>query len=368
MDDLADRLIDFSRSGEPRGAGRVWRSAQRRLRSHRIARATSLALTFVGLLAVVALVTRTDRRQPTQVPPSVRSHGRADTQNAAAISLAQKMLEDARLPSGSRHFSGATPKGLGPPLQLAGTTDLVFAHRLWAVNEAPHAVWQWIQANPPHGYAKTITGSATESRVLTLTVEDELVAPPTNISYAELRFAIVGDPSGSTVIRGDSVVAWTKPRPDDEFASTTDKNLTINVVHLDRNTPSTGTLGRRVSTSDPELVAPVMKAFNALTRCPPAVSAAWPLLRSRQGRISCHLQVFGKCGAPCGRYRRSVWRGRSHNQRSIRASSSRLAKPNVCDFGRGTCSDCRNRASDRHVPMWPTALLRPSLRSPRSVS
>ena len=91
-----------------------------------------------------------------------------------------------------------------------------------------------------------------------------LSAVPLNISVAEVVYRVAGDVSGHAVVRVDTVVGWTKPRPADEFASVRDRVVILTVVHFESHKP-----GKRVVTADPKLVEPIVNSFNHLTVNPP---------------------------------------------------------------------------------------------------
>jgi hypothetical protein len=187
------------------------------------------------------------------------------TLKAAAIALGRHVLDDAVLPSGAHPFNGSAPTGLRGP-SVPGIGNLVFAHQLWTVDDAPHAVWQWLQAHVPNGYVKTETSSGKDGGVPSWGVEDDLSAVPLNVSTAELQLAVVGDNSGGAVIRVDSVVGWTAPRPADEFVSPRDNVMIVSTVHAyEPGMP----VGRRVVVSNPTRVRPIVRAFNQLRLTPP---------------------------------------------------------------------------------------------------
>ena len=183
------------------------------------------------------------------------------------------MLDDAVLPSGAQPFTGTAPAVLPHgPSSIPGMGNLVFAHRLWAVGESPHAVWEWLGARVPRGFVKTETSSGTNRGVPSWGVEDDLSVDPPNISTAELQFSIAGDASGRAVVRVDTVVGWTPPKPSDEYVPARDRFLIVTVVHSGRS----GRIGKRVVTSDPKLVQLVVRTFNGLPIEPPNIVHGCP--------------------------------------------------------------------------------------------
>jgi hypothetical protein len=200
------------------------------------------------------------------------------TPKEAAIALGRAMLDEAVLPPGARVSIAPALQVLRGPGQVPAMGNLVFAHRTFTVDESPHAVWQWLQAHPPKGFLKRGTSSGTSGSIPSWGVEDELVAQPTNVSYAELLFGIAGDASGNAVVRVDTEVGWTAPRPADEFVPATDRVVTVRVI------PAIGPgrpKGKRVVTTNASLVDPIVRAFNALRVSPPDSVHSCPPITAR---------------------------------------------------------------------------------------
>ena len=128
------------------------------------------------------------------------------TPKQAATALGHRMLDEAVLPSGARPSTAPAPAVLRGPSSTPAMGNLVFAHRLWTVDEAPHAVWQWLQAHVPSGFVKYGTSSGTNRGVPSWGVEDSLSVLPPNTSYAELQLGVAADASGKAVVRVDSQV------------------------------------------------------------------------------------------------------------------------------------------------------------------
>jgi len=221
---------------------------------------------WCGVLFAVLLVgcssTHTARRGSSSTTVASATHAASTEPKDAAIALASRMLDKAVLPAGARPSTAPPPAVVRGP-SVPGIGNLVFAHRLFTVNEAPHAVWQWLQAHVPKGFVGVGGSSGTDRGVPSWGVEDDLSAVPTNISAAELQFGIAGDASGRAVVRVDTVVGWTEPRPTDEFVSARDRVVIVNVVR------GRGPAGKRVVTADPRLVQPIIQEFNRLRVEPP---------------------------------------------------------------------------------------------------
>src|SRR5262249_38686714 len=134
------------------------------------------------------------------------------------------------------------------------------------VAERPYDVYQWLQRHSPPGFAKGEIGFGTNQGVHLWDVEQQLRVQPPNISYADLEQGVTGPKSGPAFIRVDAVVGWTAPRPADELVGSRDRVVTVSGVH----TSEPGTpVGRHVTTTDPKLVLPIVRAFNALHVAPP---------------------------------------------------------------------------------------------------
>ena len=186
-----------------------------------------------------------------------------------AIAFGRRILDEAAVPSDAASFTGLAPAGLQCPfLQGPEIGNLVYAHRLWTVNEAPHTLWEWLTAHVPQGFVSdgygTLGGGA-----LIWYVEAHRVELPANINEALLQLSIAGPASGPAVLRIDSTVGWTDPRPAAEFVPTTDPTVVVAVVHVPVGTSLTGPVGKRVTTSDAHLVLAIVRAFDGLPVAPP---------------------------------------------------------------------------------------------------
>jgi hypothetical protein len=192
--------------------------------------------------------------------------------NGPASAFGRRTLDEAVVPSRAALFTGLAPPGLQCPfLQGPDIGNLVYAHRLWTINVAPHTLWKWLEAHVPNGFVSDGHGTL-GGRVVIWYVEDHADELPANISEALLQLSIVGPGSGPAVLRIDSTVGWTAPRPADAFVPTNDPTVIVTAVHMPVGTSSTGTAGtagKRVTTSDPHLVQPIVRAFDGLRVAPP---------------------------------------------------------------------------------------------------
>jgi hypothetical protein len=241
-----------------------------RRRCNRQKRMTRIAvLVVLGVLAAGCSST-TPSARVTAPSTTAATTSAVLTPRDAAIALGHRMLGQAVLPPGTAPLTGAPPAVLRGPATVPAMGNLVFGHRLWTVNEEPHAVWQWLQAHVPAGFSKLETSSGTDRGVPSWGVEDDLAVEPQNISTAELQLRTAGDSSGHAVIRVDTVVGWTAPRPSDSFVPAGDRTAVVSVIHSGVGSPAGGKkVGKRVVTSDPKLVGPLVRAFNRLRVAPP---------------------------------------------------------------------------------------------------
>jgi hypothetical protein len=254
------RSIERFRAAEPDG---LW-DRQTRMRN------LGGTLLLAALVAVVAAGCSSNR---SAAPPTTSSTTVPSatvkaslTPKQSALALGARMLDEAVLPSGARRSTAPAPAVLSGPSSTPAMGNLVSAHRVWTVNEAPHAVWQWLQAHVPPGFAKDGTSSGTDRGVPSWGVQDRLAVFPANTSYAELQFGVASDASGRAFVRVDSQVGWTAPRPADEFVPQRDRVVTVTVVHAYQPRKR---VSKVVVATDPKLVAPIVRAFNALRVSPP---------------------------------------------------------------------------------------------------
>ena len=123
---------------------------------------------WCGVLFAVLLVgcssTHTARRGSSSTTVASATHAASTEPKDAAIALASRMLDKAVLPAGARPSTAPPPAVVRGP-SVPGIGNLVFAHRLFTVNEAPHAVWQWLQAHVPKGFVGVGGSSGTDRGV-----------------------------------------------------------------------------------------------------------------------------------------------------------------------------------------------------------
>ena len=114
--------------------------------------------------------------------------------------------------------------------------------------------------------------------------DNRLTVLPIDIGNAELDVSVSDAGAGNVVIRVDSIVAWTKPRPRAEFASDQDRVVILTVIHLDKRRH-----GKRVVATKPSLVQPLLWSFNQLRlsaplpwyECPPGARLTYRVAFAR---------------------------------------------------------------------------------------
>jgi hypothetical protein len=227
-----------------------------------------VTLATLAVAAVVAAGCSSTRAaaptSSTTTPPATKAAALSPKQ--AAIALGNRMLDEAVLPPGARVSSAPPPAVLRAPGGSPAMGNLLYAHRTWTVDEAPHTVWQWLQAHVASGFVKDGTSSGTASGVPSWGVEDRLSVFPPNTSYAELLYGVAADASSKAVVRVDTEVGWTAPRPADEYVPARDRVVTVRVIHpYEPGKP----VSKTVVATDPKLVDPIVHSFNALRVSPP---------------------------------------------------------------------------------------------------
>jgi hypothetical protein len=140
-----------------------------------------------------------------------------------------------------------------------GVGNLLFAHRVFSVDETFYNLWHFLQAHIPRGFRTGGDSSGSSGGAQMFGVEDDLSALPPNISVAELLLRMTPGASGGAVLRIDSEVAWTAPRPADEFVRPRDRVMILSTIHAyEPGRP----VGKHVVVTDARLVNPIVEAFN----------------------------------------------------------------------------------------------------------
>ncbi len=230
----------------------------------------------------------------------------AATTKQAAVALAERLLDDARLPVGAERSSARLPASLGGPSTPA-IGNLVFAHRLWAVDETPVAVWHWLQGHIPPGFVKVETSSGSGRNGASWAVEDGLSTLPLNTTLAQLQFGVAPHDGKTALVRVEAVVGWSNPRPRDETVTASDRVVVVSVLHSAPQGSRSPVVASQVVTTNPKLVQPIVQAFNSLPTSPPdSISGCGQVtpqtvayqisFSTSPGVIPNLVAVVGKCG------------------------------------------------------------------------
>jgi hypothetical protein len=182
---------------------------------------------------------------------------------AAAVGLGQQMSNEVLLPPHANRFHGAEPAAYDDIYGLEAIGNLTLTTRLYTVAEPPSRVAKWLQAHVPKGMSTngTTIGTGSVGKLHFAEVDNFLRLRPPNISFAELRLRAEDDGTGNTIIRADAAVAWTEPRPANEYVPAQDHVVTVTVVHASGTSPHVATAAT--------LIDPVIRTFNDLPVDPP---------------------------------------------------------------------------------------------------
>ena len=231
---------------------------------------------------------------------------RPATPREAAITLAHRMIEEAVLPPGARPSDAPLPALLRKPFQTPAIGNLVQAHRVWVVKGDPQTIARFLDAHRPGGLTPSGLGSESSPTGRAWLVDNEIPGLPSNVSFADLELAVADGGSGSALVRGDAVVGWTAPRPANELVGARDRVVIVSVIHTyEPGAP----VVKRVVTSDPKLVQPIVRSFNSLRVAPPYATHGCPMIGTRT--VSYRVEfataataapdvvaTIGKCGGP----------------------------------------------------------------------
>ncbi len=197
----------------------------------------------------------------TKAPSTTRPTTPASAPKEAAIALARRMLDAALLPPEASRTRASRPAVIRTVVTpVPGTFESV--HRSWTVNETPASVDRWLEAHLPRVGGTTKSSLDGGRGILSWGIETyPLRRLALNINEAELYYGIAPDAAGRAFVRVEAQVGWTEPRPADEFISARDRVVIVTVAHSFK---SGSPVSKRVVTSAPEVVQPIVRAFNRL--------------------------------------------------------------------------------------------------------
>ena len=163
----------------------------------------------VALIALVALAV-----------PQVLASMRTTTRNErAARSAAQQMLAKLRLPAGAKSAKTDPSRAslLGHAPDRPATSALVDAHSFWRVPGSPSAVLRWVEAHPPEGSTRDMSGGLVRRSGARATWDGYDFGPvPGVLSTRSLLVEVARASGGGTAVRADAEVVWVVPKPPTE--------------------------------------------------------------------------------------------------------------------------------------------------------
>ncbi|MDQ1475383.1 MAG: hypothetical protein QOE62_612 [Actinomycetota bacterium] len=190
------------------------------------------------------------------------SPARPDTD---AHTLAAKVVTEVHLPTDSVRSTAPPPALLHGRQSTVGFGNLVGDYRMWTTRAAPSAVIAFVQAHVSSGYFIESTGTGSVRGVQILGVIQSRRVLPANISIAQLQVAVVNAAGGGAVVRVDSLVGWTAPKPSNESVASTDR---VAVATRAQGVSPVIAAGR-VVVSDPAGFRRLQDAFDGLRVAPP---------------------------------------------------------------------------------------------------
>lgn len=207
------RVVADEASGSIEWASVVSR-ARRVVLVRRALAAGACVIIVVGVAAVAfAANVRNDRRGVSVVDAPTTTTAPAGSEavsrERAAMALANRMLGEVIVPADAHRSEMSPPPVLhGPFIAPRFTGNLVDAHHLWILREAPKSVASFAGTHVPVGFNADGNGSETDQGVKALLVDQALAALPANTFSAELHWAVTGTGHGGSVLRVDAVVGW----------------------------------------------------------------------------------------------------------------------------------------------------------------
>lgn len=193
---------------------------------------------------------------------------------AAAQSDAASLLGDVSLPPGATQ-SPVEPAGDGSVLAHPGsgppvTPNVVDDSAWWLISGAPPAVLAYIDAHPPAGSTRVLTGSGGTGTNGTRVEVEAFAWPPLTdvLSTRWLVVEVVQLSGGSTGLRADAEVVWVKPRPASEQIPPGARFLRVSVgATIPANKPKQ----RPFTVTSPKTLRRILALLNALPAAQPGV-------------------------------------------------------------------------------------------------
>jgi hypothetical protein len=151
---------------------------------------------------------------PTTTPERELTPAEAERKAAAEVD-AQELLGELQLPEGAVQ-DNSNPAGggwLGGAADVPATGNLVDLHRWWTVPGEPQAVERFIEAHPPGGSQRWISGSSCGPEGCALVIGYSWPTASGVLRNPTLVIQLVALPEGRTGVRADGMVVWLAPFP-----------------------------------------------------------------------------------------------------------------------------------------------------------
>jgi hypothetical protein len=251
------------------------------------------AVTAVAVVGVVFVLSGRSTSPTASTPPL--------TSRAAALSAAEHLMAQVRLPAGAVAMASdqSRPRRLGAPPQGQLPSGSVGFHRFFVVRGDPQSVVSAIErlntkleANGGSGTAEASAGSGSAAYSLPALDEQSNELAPVGRVRRELQVSAATANGGQSAVRIDARAYWTPPRPPDTLIPSDIRSIAVRVSGAD---PSAISHGLRTSTklSAHGDVALVVGFFNGL----PIVGKPTPASRSCAG-TSIRMNFIGTDGRP----------------------------------------------------------------------
>jgi hypothetical protein len=171
----------------------------------------------------------------------------------AAVTLANRLADEAVLPPGAVRTSAPLPPELRGPWEVPAGVNLVSVRRVWSVPLDPDAVIAFLKTHAPAGLVEAGVGTTSSRTTKVMNVTETLVKLPSNTALAGLEIGVEAHGTGSLVdVVGGA--QWTQVRPVDEHIGSRDRVVVVSEVPWSHDQAA----GRRVVVTGPKRSAIVL--------------------------------------------------------------------------------------------------------------
>jgi hypothetical protein len=175
----------------------------------------------------------------------------------------QKTPQQRAAADAARTLAASAASSLAQPVSEPMTPDLAARTGWWRVDGQPGAIFAWIRAHKPAGFAASETGgSGGVMAVAAFTLPDV----PGVLLERQLVVAVAADGPGHTAIRVDGYSMWLPPRPVAENITASARVLTI--TPMVGPLPATASADHQITVTDPARVARIAAMVDGLPLYP----------------------------------------------------------------------------------------------------